>query len=77
MYIKSANGDGYLVYLSDTGEDGSFKLYNNVNYNSKGVHIRGLTNGRKYYAYIEYNNGRGNMAKSNVVDFLPSKSNSI
>ena len=71
--IQSANGKGYSVYLSETGGDGSFILYNNVNYNSKGAHIKGLDNGKTYYAYIEYNNGAGSINKSGVVTFIPGK----
>ena len=44
--IKSANGKGYSVYLKDADVLGPFTLYRNVNYNSKGAHIKGLTNGR-------------------------------
>ena len=71
--IISANGKGYTVYLSKTGEKGSFEPYANVNYNSKGAHIKGLTNGEKYYAYIEYNDGKGGIFKSNAVEIIPSK----
>ena len=56
--IRSANGKGYIVYLSESGAPGSFKAYSNVNYDAKGAHIKGLTNGRIYYAYIEYTDGK-------------------
>jgi len=65
--IRSANGKGYTTYLSETGKRGSFKPYANVNYNASGVHIRGLVNGKTYYAYIEYNDGNGGISKSQVV----------
>jgi hypothetical protein len=50
--IKSANGKGYTVFLSETGLPGSFKPYANVSYNSKGAMLKNLTNGKTYYAYI-------------------------
>lgn len=65
--IVSANGKGYSVYLSESGVEGPYELYNNVNYNSKGAHIRGLTNGKEYYVYIEYNDGKGNASRSRPV----------
>ena len=69
--IKSANGKGYTVYLSvDDGK--TFDPYNDVNYNSKGTHIKDLTNGKIYYAYIEYNDGK-NILKSSIVEFIPNK----
>lgn len=48
--IASANGKGYYVYLSKDGED--FELYEDVNFNKKGVNIRNLKNGTEYTAYI-------------------------
>ena len=71
--INSANGKGYTIYLSETGNEGSFKPYSDVNYNSKGAHIKGLTNGKKYYTYVEYNDGKGGVTRSAVVSFIPSK----
>jgi len=67
--IKSANGKGYTVYLSTTGEPDSFKVYTNVNYNSKGAHIKGLVNSKEYWAYIMYSDG----TFSNIVRFTPKK----
>ena len=55
--IVSANGKGYTVYLSKTGQYGEFTLYSNVNYNSKGAHIKGLANGATYWVYIKYSDG--------------------
>jgi hypothetical protein len=71
--IKSANGKGYSLYLSETGGNGSYELYDNVNYNSKGAHVRGLTNGKDYYLYIEYDDGSGSISRSETVHFTPPK----
>ena len=71
--INSANGKGYTVYLSETGMAGSFKPYDNVNYNAKGAHIKGLVNGKQYYAYIEYNDGKGGITQTPIVIIAPSK----
>lgn len=70
--IKSANGKGYMLYISETGEADSFKKYSNVNYNSKGVHVKGLTNGKTYYAYIVYSSGEV-YKKSATAVLNPSK----
>jgi len=70
--IRSANGKGYTAYLSESGLDGSFKAYTNVNYDAKGAHIKGLTNGKTYYAYIEYTDGKAT-ERSGVVTLAPSK----
>jgi uncharacterized repeat protein (TIGR02543 family) len=70
--IKSANGKGYSVYLSNTGNEGSYKPYDDVNYNAKGVQIKGLTNGKIYYVFIEYNDGYGNISRSEPVRFTPA-----
>lgn len=48
--IESANGKGYYVYASKDGKD--FQLCEDVNFNSKGVHIRGLQNGCEYTFYV-------------------------
>jgi len=71
--IVSVNGKGYTVYLSENGEVGSFKEYANVSYNATGAQIKKLTNGKTYWAYIEYNDGNGNMSRSTVVSFTPNK----
>jgi M6 family metalloprotease-like protein len=71
--IVSANGKGYTIFLSTTGEADTFLPYSDVNYNSKGAHIRGLTNGQEYSAFIEYNNGCGTFYRSVTVSFTPSK----
>lgn len=70
--IRSANGKGYTVYLSDTGNPGSFAPYSNVNYNSGGAHVKGLVNGKTYYAYVEYNNG-AYVERSCIAVFTPTK----
>jgi len=70
--IVSANGKGYTTYLS-VGNANNFKVYSNVNYNSKGAHVKGLTNGTLYYVYIEYNDGKGYVLLSDIVSFTPKK----
>ncbi len=52
--ILSANGKGYSVYISESNA-GPFERYNQVNFNSKGAHIKGLKNGKTYWVYLEYN----------------------
>lgn len=52
--ILSANGKGYSVYV-EKPNSGRYKLYDKVNFNSKGVHIKGLENGEVYKIYLEYN----------------------
>ncbi len=47
------NGKGFGVYLGKS-PDGPFKPYGNVNFNAKGVHIKGLSNGQTYWVYLEY-----------------------
>jgi hypothetical protein len=69
--IKSANGKGYTVYISDVGPNGPFKIAN-VNFDSKGAHVKGLTNDVKYYVYIVYSSGK-DYQRSDVVMLLPSK----
>lgn len=71
--LYSANGKGYVVYLSETGEEGSFAAYDDVNFNAKGAHIRGLENGKTYYAYIIYVEENVITEKSAVVEFTPGK----
>lgn len=71
--IKSANGKGYSVYLSETGSEDSYNLYDDVNYNSEGVHIKGLTNGKLVYVYILYKDDSGNISRSKPVILMPNK----
>ena len=66
--IASANGKGYSVYLKKADAPGPFILYSNVNYNSKGVHIKGLTNGTQYFAYVQRNAG-GKISRTETVSF--------
>lgn len=70
--IQSASGKGYVVYLSDSGAEGTYAPYSNVNYNAKGVHIRGLER-RDYYAYILYTQGDTVLAQSAPVLLQPEK----
>ena len=65
--IKSANGKGYSVYLKDADTLGPFTLYRDVNYNSKGAHIKGLTNGRTYLAYVVYAAGGATSRTETVI----------
>lgn len=51
--ILSANGEGYSVYIAKS-QPSRFKRHNQVNFNSKGVHIKGLENGVTYWVYVEY-----------------------
>jgi hypothetical protein len=71
--IKSANGKGHSVRLSETGAKGAYGLYSDVNYDSTGARIKGLTNGKTYYVYIEYNDGKGNISRSKPVQLIPHK----
>jgi len=71
--IKSANGKGYTVYLSDTEKKGPYKLYENVNFDANGVHIKGLTNNNTYWAYIVYEENGFTVAKSEPVQLKPTK----
>jgi hypothetical protein len=68
--IASANGNGYSVYLKKADAPGPFTLYRNVNYTSKGVHIKGLTNGTQYFAYVQRNAG-GKISRTETVSFTP------
>ena len=69
--IRSANGKGYTVFISETGDMRSFKPAD-ANFNSKGAHVKDLTNGKTYYAYINY--ASGNIKDySNIVILQPGK----
>ncbi|MBS4535256.1 PHP domain-containing protein [Clostridium sp. D2Q-14] len=70
--IRSANGKGYVVYLSESGNEGTYAPYSDVNYNSKGAHIKGLEN-KEYYAYIMYVEGNTIIEKSEPVLLNPGK----
>lgn len=69
--IASANGKGYVVFLSETGEEGSFEEYADVNYNKKGAHVRGLKKGQEYHAYVAYVEDNVITEKSEVLSFIP------
>ncbi|MDR0469114.1 MAG: hypothetical protein LBH09_03990, partial [Peptococcaceae bacterium] len=71
--IRAANGKGYTIYISETGLAGSFKAYTNVSYTGKGVTIKGLTNNKTYYVYIEYVEGGKVIEQSDVVTVKPSQ----
>ncbi|MBM7831261.1 hypothetical protein JOE59_001966 [Agromyces cerinus] len=55
--IRGANGKNYEVYVSKTGEPGSFTQYRDVRFNSKGARLYGLEDGTKVYAYVVYRTG--------------------
>ena len=69
--IKSANGKGYSVYISTDGGQ-TYTLYADLNYNSKGVHLKGLTNGQTYSVKIAYEEN-GTTFWSDAVSLTPSK----
>jgi hypothetical protein len=70
--ILSATGNGYSVYIA-ASQSGPFKLHNQVNFNSKGAHIKGLENGKTYWIYVEYN-GEGLVAtRTAPIAITPSK----
>lgn len=71
--VQAIHGKGYVLYLSEIGEEGSFKKYNNVNYKRNGVHIRGLERGKEYYAYVVFVEDNVITEKSEVVSFKTSK----
>jgi hypothetical protein len=71
--INSANGKGYTVYLSETDKKGPYTMYKNVNYNSNGVHIKGLGNDKTYWAYIVYTENGVAVAKSEPVELKATK----
>lgn len=71
--IRSANGKGYVVCLSESGEEGTFAPYSNVNFNSKGVHIKGLKNEKEYFVCVMYAEDNTIMEKSAPVVINPGK----
>ncbi|GGD72893.1 hypothetical protein [Paenibacillus nasutitermitis] len=68
--IISPNGKGYKVFISETGKAYDFVEYTNVNYNSKGAHIKKLDNGKTYYIFVEYSNG-SEIMRSGIVTVTP------
>lgn len=71
--IRSANGKGYVTYVSTTGEPASFAPYDNVNYNSKGVHLKGLANGTTYHVFVAYVVNGTITERTSVVTVTPGK----
>jgi hypothetical protein len=69
--IKSANGKGYVLYLSGTGEAGSFNIWPSVNYNSKGAHITGLESGKEYHVFAVYTENGYVVARTDVAVVQP------
>ncbi|MCL1794915.1 MAG: InlB B-repeat-containing protein [Oscillospiraceae bacterium] len=53
--IRSANGKGYAIYVSETGKEGSFAPAN-ASFNSKGAVVKKLAEGATYYVYVVYEN---------------------
>ena len=76
--IRSANGKGYSVYIVEAGgrveNEIPLSEYRtaDANFNSKGAHVKKLTNGVVYYAYIVYSSG-GVYETSNIVTLNPNK----
>jgi hypothetical protein len=52
--INSPNGKGYSVYVEEIGAASAMEPYKNVNYNAKGAHVKGLSEGKEYRIYIVY-----------------------
>lgn len=71
--IASANGKGYQVYLSETGAEGDYELYSDVNFNSRGAHLRNLENGREVHVYIVYVEDGVVTERSETVSLVPGK----
>lgn len=69
--LESANGKGYVVFLSEDGEE--FAPYSNVNYNANGAHVKGLKNGKTYYAYVAYVQNNSITQLTEVVELNPAK----
>lgn len=71
--ISSANGKGYVVLLSETGEEGTFAPYSNVNYNAQGAHIKGLENGKEYFVRVMSTDGNEVLGLSETTPVNPAK----
>lgn len=67
--IRSANGKDYTAWICED-YDGTYYLAD-ANFNSQGAHVKSLTNGKTYYAYILYADGAV-FEESNVVILNPS-----
>ena len=70
--ILSADGKGYSVYVAKA-KDSRFKRHTQVNFNSKGAHIKGLENGETYKVYLEYKRDGLVATKTVPVTVTPSK----
>lgn len=70
--IRSANGNGYSVYLAEA-DTMDYVLYSDVNFNSQGAHIRGLENGKVYSVYIVYSENGVITERSQPVQIIPGK----
>lgn len=74
--IEAAKAKGYDVYLSSDGDSGNlaaYSRYDNLSINSKGVQLKGLTNGKAYHAYVTYGEGGQVEEQSAPVSFLVVK----
>ncbi|MCJ8011517.1 discoidin domain-containing protein [Paenibacillus sp. KQZ6P-2] len=69
--IRSSNGKGYSAYLSTTGKPGTFKLYKNAEYNSKGVRFEDLTKGQTVYVYVLYTKDGQVIEKTDPIMLTP------
>ncbi len=70
--ILSANGKGYSIYITES-EEGPFELHDQVNFNSKGAHIKGLENGKTYWVCVEYEASGLVATRTAPVAITPSK----
>jgi endo-alpha-1,4-polygalactosaminidase (GH114 family) len=68
--IESANGKGYSVYLKEADASAPFSVYRDVNFNAKGVHIKGLTNGKEYLAFVRHDVD-GKTSRTETVSLRP------
>lgn len=47
--------------------------YSKVNYNAKGAHVKGLKNGKTYYAYVVYIQNNAVTQMSETATLTPAK----
>lgn len=71
--IASINGKGHHVYLSETGQEGDYELYSDVNFNSTGANVRNLENGREVHVYIAYVEDGVVTGRSGTVSIVAGK----
>lgn len=69
--IRSANGKGYTVYVSESGAPGSFRQYDDAKYNSKGARLSGLKAGQPVYAYVVYRESGDVQEVTSTVTLTP------